>query len=38
MTAPVDWFDLESWGSRVHTGTTVDDAHTVSEEAAEADQ
>lgn len=37
MTAPVDWFS-PTWGNVVHFGITTDDAHTVSEDAAEADQ
>jgi hypothetical protein len=33
----VDWFRPD-FGNRVHLGTTADDAHTLSEDAAEADQ
>jgi hypothetical protein len=31
----VDW-DAADWGGRVHVGTSVSDAHDVSEDAAEA--
>lgn len=33
----VNW-DAPDWGNRVHIGTTAPDAHTASEDAAEADR
>lgn len=38
---PIDWSDVDTWGrpgTNVHIGTSLDDAHTVSEAAAEDDR